>query len=130
MSYSIYVQGFRDEDPCGLPEDAFLQIFGPYSILDESGFGSVVLPNGETAKIYSHRNDQEWTGFILSRFRRDVLDLVAKFMVETQAMTFLPEGIALNTQESKRADLPKDLQERAVVVRTGQDVAEAIEHAT
>jgi hypothetical protein len=123
------MQGFRDGESAGVSEDAFDRIFGPFVVVDERGFASLALPGVGTAELYRHPKGEAWTGFSLGRFPWAVLDLVAEFMKQTEAVTLLPEGIALLANEGKRADLPEDLREHAVVVQTGQHMAEAIKVA-
>ena len=67
MSYSLYLQGFRDDDAADLNADVVRQVIGPYAVSWVSGGYSLVVPDGGTAELYGYPAEDKCSGISISR---------------------------------------------------------------
>jgi hypothetical protein len=129
MSYELFVQGFDAGDAAPMPSSAF-DVFRPHVDRTdlEHHFWHVRTPDGGEADIYADVTPGTFDNFMISRFSAgEPLDLLAEFTIRASAVILVPGGPAMLTAEVQRQHLPGDFQRDATVVRSGDDIRQALE---
>ena len=124
----MFVQGFDGGDAAPLPSAAF-DVFRPYvdRTQPEYHFWHLRTPDGGDADIYADVTPGTFDGLTISHFSAgDPVDLLAEFTVRAGAVILAPGGPAMLTAEAQRQHLPENFQRDAIVVRTGDDIRQAI----
>jgi hypothetical protein len=128
MSYDMLVQGFDSGATTPMPSSAF-DVFRPYiaRTQPEHHFWPVRTPDDGEADIYANVAPGTFDSLMITRFSDgDPLDLLAEFTIRASAVILGPASPVMLTAEAQRQHLPDGFQHDAVVVRTGDNVRQAL----
>ena len=123
----MFLQRFRATEAAGADRDVLSRLLQPY--LGENWTGSAVLQFGDGgAAIYGA--DDLASGFMVSHVSgRQALDVLVAVACQA-GLTILAVGCpAAVPREDLIGDLPAELRQDAVVVRSGEDLVRVIEAA-
>jgi hypothetical protein len=121
----MFVQRFAHGQAAPLAGDAFVAVFESWVDRREphGNYWHISADDGGTADIYAALAGETLDSLMISRFSPGaVLDLLVTFIGLADAVLLPPGCPALLTGEEQRRQLPEELRDEAVVVRTGQDV--------
>lgn len=128
MSFDMFVQRFEVGDAAPMPSAAF-EVLRPHIDLADAqrDFWHLRAHDDGEADIHAAVTAAAMDGLMISRFSAGaVLDLLAEFARQADAVILPPGCPALLTAEAQRRHLPDELRPGAVVVRNGEDIGRAL----
>lgn len=125
----MFVQGFRHGAARTMERGVFDTVFGPHTdhAEPEYGYQHVATADGAEADVYVEAAGDGLAGVMINDFSPgQVLDLVAEFARQADAV-IIPVGCpTLLVSSEQIRHLPRELQDDVLVVETGADIDAAI----
>jgi hypothetical protein len=128
VSYDMFVQAFADGDAAPMPSAAF-DVFRPHidRTEPERHFWHLRAPDGGEADIHVDAAPGTFDSLMINHFSEgSALDLLAEFTIRAGGVILASDGPVMLTAETQREDLPEGLEGNAIIIRSADDIRQAL----